>query len=151
MWKRGGQNNRGTVCAWENDGRQKSILIWSYNSRKKPLTLPGWLRNKANKYVSSCFSLRMDFSTYTHAKQKRRREVAEQCAHMERKTEEASVWGSHLGQEVRRLSCYAFQNERGFSVQIGVLEVRKKERESRGEQTKYRKKSVAGGWFLEVY
>lgn len=26
-----------------------------------------------------------------------------------------------LGQEVRRLSSYAFQNERGFLVQIGVL------------------------------
>lgn len=33
----------------------------------------------------------------------------------------ACVWGSHLGQEVSRLSSYAFQNERGFLVQIGVL------------------------------
>lgn len=35
--------------------------------------------------------------------------------------EEKCVWESHLGQEVSRLSSYAFQNERGFSVQIGVL------------------------------
>lgn len=35
--------------------------------------------------------------------------------------EEDCVGESHLGQEVSRLSSYAFQNERGFSVQIGVL------------------------------
>lgn len=80
----------------------------------------------------------MDFSTYTHAKQKR----GAVCTDMrisdeeeEEEEEEASVWRSHLGQEVRRLSSYAFQNERGFSVQIGVLWVKREEGDKKkGEQ-----------------
>lgn len=62
-----------------------------------------------------------------------------------------SVWGSHLGQEVRRLSSYAFQNERGFLVQIGVLGWRRRweGRIRAEEETKYRE--VSARWFCEAY
>lgn len=43
---------------------------------------------------------------------------------------------NHLGQEVRRLSSYAFQNERSFSVQIGVLWVKRIKKESRQNKEK---------------
>lgn len=63
-----------------------------------------------------------------------------------------SVSENHLGQEVRRLSSHVFQNERGFSVQIGMLgwrvgeEIKKRRAE---EETTYRE--VSARWFSEAY